>query len=67
MAGVDVGMMQTRDGRWRVQVGGVGSIVWYRLVGPEVERWLPGTSALIDVLTALGIDPADLIEVSAAA
>jgi hypothetical protein len=42
-------------------------IVWYRLVGPRVQHSLPSTAALIDVLAAVGVDLAELVEVSAAA
>ena len=59
--------MRTRDGRWRVEVGGVGSIVWYRLIGPGVNRALPSTAALVEALAVVGIDLADLVEASAAA
>ena len=57
------GCMQTRDGRWRVDVGGLSpTVVWYRLIGPGVERWLPSTKALMDALAEAGVDPADLDE-----
>jgi hypothetical protein len=64
---MDAGAMQTRDGRWRVLVGGVGSVVWYRLLGPGVDRALPSTAALFKALEAFGVDPADLVEMSTAA
>ncbi len=56
--------METRDGRWRVEVGGVGSVVWYRLIGPEGPRALPSTDALLQALTTAGVDLADLVEVT---
>jgi hypothetical protein len=57
------GAMQTRDDRWRVEVGGLSStIVWYRLVGPKVDRWLPSTPALMNALADVGVDLADLVE-----
>lgn len=57
------GTMQTRDGSWRVEVGGLSStIVWYRLIGPDVDRWLPSTPALMATLTDAGVDLADLID-----
>jgi hypothetical protein len=59
--------MRTRDGRWRVEVGGVGSVVWYRLIGPGTRRALPSTQALVAALAALGVDLADLVEAAAAA
>jgi hypothetical protein len=59
--------MQTRDGRWRVEVGGVGSVVWYRLVGPGVNRALPSTEALIDALATVDVVLAELVEARAAA
>ena len=59
--------MRTRDGRWLVEAGGVGSIVWYHLVGPAVDRWLPSTTALIHVLGSAGVDLADLVEQQTAA
>src|SRR5690348_13652630 len=65
VAGVNAGVMQTRDGRWRVEVGGAGSIVWYRLSGPGVHRALPSTAALIDALAKVGVDLAELVEHSA--
>ena len=55
--------MQTRDGRWRIEVGGVGSVVWYRLAGPGTTRALPSTQALLNALAEAGIDLADLVEV----
>ena len=59
--------MRTRDGRWCVEVGGVGSIVWYRLIGPGVNRALPSTAALVDALADVRVDLAELVEVSTAA
>jgi hypothetical protein len=59
------GVMQTRDGRWRVEVGGVGSIVWYRLIGPGVDRQVPSTQALVEALATVGVDLADLVEAAA--
>ncbi|MGI5186131.1 hypothetical protein ACQEVZ_58775 [Dactylosporangium sp. CA-152071] len=59
-----VGVMQTWDGRWRAEVGGVGSIVWYRLIGPNGTRALPSTCALLDSLNAAGVDLGDLAEVA---
>lgn len=59
--------MRTRDRRWRVDVGGVGSVVWYRLIGPDMRRALPSTQALVAALAEVGVDPADLVEVATAA
>jgi hypothetical protein len=56
-------VMTTRDGRWRVEAGGTGSVVvWYRLTGPGVDRWLPSTPALIAELGRCGVDLGDLRE-----
>lgn len=55
--------MATRDGRWRVEVGGTGpAVVGYRLVDAAVDRWLPLTPALIAELEQHGVDLADLSE-----
>jgi hypothetical protein len=55
--------MHTRDGKWRVQVGGLGTVVvWYRLIGPGLNRWLPSTQALVNALADVGVDLADLNE-----
>jgi hypothetical protein len=67
VAGIVVGAWRTRDSRWRVDVGGVGSVVWYWLVGPNTRRALPSTPALVAALAEVGVDPADLVEVAAAA
>ncbi|MFC4039521.1 hypothetical protein ACFO1B_13905 [Dactylosporangium siamense] len=56
--------MQTPDGRWRVEVGGVGSIAWYTLVGPGVSRAVPSVDKLADVLLEVGVDLSDFIEAS---
>jgi hypothetical protein len=61
------GAMETSDRRWRVEVGGVGSITWYRLVGADSTRNLPSLAALVQALTDLGIDLGDLHEVAPAA
>lgn len=61
-----IGAMQTRDRRWRVEVGGVGSIVWYRLIGADSARNLPSLGALARALTDVGIDLGDLHEVGSA-
>jgi hypothetical protein len=52
--------MQTSDGKWRVDVGGVGATRWYRLVGPGVKRNLPSTEALLKAASENGVDLADL-------
>jgi hypothetical protein len=60
--------MRTSDGRWRVEVGGLSpTVVWYRLVGLGVDRWLPSTQALMDALAAAGVDLADLDQTEASA
>jgi hypothetical protein len=59
--------MQTPDGRWRVEVGGVGSVAWYRLVGPGVSRAVPSVAKLADVLLEVGVDLSDFVEAGAAA
>lgn len=57
------GVMVSRDGRWRVEVHGVSkAIVWYRLVGPNVDRHLPSTTALLEAFADVGVDLADLVE-----
>lgn len=55
--------MQTSDGKWRVDVGGVGATKWYRLVGPGVKRNLPSLTALLAALDGLGVDLGYLQEV----
>jgi hypothetical protein len=62
-----VGTMVTRDGRWRVVVGGVGSVTWYRLVGPDVARNLPSLTALMAALDEVGVGMGELREVQPAA
>jgi hypothetical protein len=57
--------MQTSDGRWRVDVGGLGGVSnvrWYRLVGPDVNRNLPSMVALEQAAAECGVDLADLHE-----
>lgn len=55
--------MISRDGRWRIEVGGTGTaVVWYRLIGPDVDRWLPSTSALIAELARHAVGLVDLRE-----
>jgi hypothetical protein len=51
----------------RVDVGGVGAIRWYRLVGPDVCRNLPSTEALVRAADENGVVLGDLQEVPAAA
>jgi hypothetical protein len=58
-----MGSMQTDDGKWRVDVGGVGATKWYRIVGPGVERNLPSMIALAAALAENSVDLADLREV----
>lgn len=58
-----VGAMETADGRWRVEVGGVGTTTWYTLIGPNGRRSLPSLTALAVVLDAIGVDMAELDEV----
>lgn len=60
-----VGAMQTADGRWRVEVGGVGSVTWYRLIGPGVKRDLPSLRTVVVALAEAGVDMADLSETDA--
>ena len=63
-----LGSMRTSDGRWWVEVGGLSAtVVWYRLVGPGVDRRLPSTQALMDALAGAGVDLADLDETEASA
>lgn len=57
--------METADGRWRVEVGGVGAVTWYRLLGPDVARNLPSMDALLRAAGEHGVDLADLREVQA--
>lgn len=53
--------MTTSDGHWRIEVGGTGTaVVWYRLLGPGVDRYLPSTPALITELDRHDIELADL-------
>lgn len=54
--------MQTPDGRWRVEVGGVGVVRWYRLVGPDTTVTLPSIDSLADRLDRHGVDLAELQE-----
>lgn len=54
--------MQTPDGRWRVEVGGVGSVVWYTLIGPGVSRAVPSVNKLADVLREVGVELGDFVE-----
>lgn len=54
--------MQTADGRWTVRVGGVGSVTWYRLEGPDVARNLPSMTALTAALADAGIGLGQLRE-----
>jgi hypothetical protein len=37
------------------------------MVGPNTRRALPSTPALVAALAEVGVDPADLVEVAAAA
>ncbi len=54
--------MQTPDGTWRVEVGGIGSVAWYRLVGPGVSRTVPSVGKLADVLGEVGVDLGDFVD-----
>jgi hypothetical protein len=54
--------MQTPDGTWRVEVGGVGSIAWYTVIGPGVTKAVPSLAKLTDVLGEAGVDLSDFIE-----
>jgi hypothetical protein len=54
--------MQTPDGTWRVEVGGVGSIAWYTLIGPDVTRAVPSVDKLADVLREVGVELGDFVE-----
>jgi hypothetical protein len=59
--------MTTLDGRWRVEVRGTGTaVIWYQLVGPDVDRWLPSTPALLAELEQHAVNLADLAEAAAA-
>jgi hypothetical protein len=57
--------MQTPDGRWRVEVGGVGSVAWYRLVGPGVSRSVPSVDKLAEVLHEVGVELGEFVETPA--
>ncbi|GAA2623929.1 hypothetical protein GCM10010399_64070 [Dactylosporangium fulvum] len=59
--------MATADGRWRVRVGGVGAVRWYRLEGDGVRRDLPSLAALATAADEHGVDIGELREVEAAA
>ena len=59
--------MQTPDGRWRVEVGGVGSVAWYTLVGPGISRPVPSVDKLADVLREVGVELSDFVEVELSA
>jgi hypothetical protein len=55
--------MRSRDGRWRVEVGGLGAdVVWYRLIGPGADRWLPSMAALERALAEAGVELGELRE-----
>jgi hypothetical protein len=54
--------MQTPDGTWRVEVGGVGSIAWYTVIGPGVTRAVPSVAKLADVLREAGVELGDFVE-----
>lgn len=57
--------MATPDGRWRVEAGGTGpSVVWYRLLGPDIDRYLPSMPALLAELERRGVDLAEFAEVA---
>lgn len=63
--GAWAGSMVSGDGRWRVDVGGLGGVSkvqWYRLVGPDVDRNLPSTEALLKAAADNGVDLGDLHE-----
>lgn len=59
--------MQTPDGKWRVEVGGVGATTWYTLIGPGVRRNLPSITALMAALDEVGVDMGALREIDSAA
>jgi hypothetical protein len=47
-------------------VGGTdAAVVWYHLIGPNVDQWLPSTPALIAELERHAVRLADLREVGA--
>ncbi|GAA0903360.1 hypothetical protein GCM10009558_002130 [Virgisporangium aurantiacum] len=47
-------------------MGGTGAlVVWYQLVGPDVDRWLPSMPALITELEQHAVQLADLAEADA--
>jgi hypothetical protein len=54
--------MQTPDGTWRVEVGGIGSIAWYTLIGPGVTRAVPSVDKLAAVLHEIGVELSDFVE-----
>ncbi|GAA0719255.1 hypothetical protein Drose_05590 [Dactylosporangium roseum] len=59
-----MGAMETADGKWRVEVGGTGTVVvWYTLHGPGVRRNLPSLNALVAALAEHGIDVGELREI----
>jgi hypothetical protein len=58
------GVLETTGGHWRVEVSGVGAVVWYRLVGADgTARSLPSLAALTEALATAGVDLRDLREV----
>ena len=62
-----VGALESSDRRWRIEVGGVGSVTWYRLIGPDGDaRNLPSLGALSAALAAAGLDMAELHEAEGA-
>lgn len=58
--------METRDGAWRVEVGGVGATTWYTLIGPDVRRNLPSLTALMAAVEQAGVDLGELRETESA-
>ena len=62
-----MGVLVTTDRRWRVEVGGVGAVAWYRLVAPDgTARNLPSLAALATAAAAAGLDLGDLREIEPA-
>jgi hypothetical protein len=58
-----LGVLETKDHRWRVEVGGVGAIAWYRLIGTDgTDRNLPSLTTLIHAAATVGLDMGDLHE-----
>ena len=58
------GALETPDGAWRVEIVKRGQSRWYRVVNGDNELdWLT-IAAVERVLSAAGVDMADLVEAS---